>query len=184
MRGPSLRQRLSDAARPMPQDYTGEADIEMRGDTLCCPCGEENTHQIGIRVCFSQYEDSDKVRTAYADRKTTETREEFRTPDVGRRDAVFIHITCEHCDRLSVLRIQQHKGRTLLQWVKNTHPWAPWENPPPPPPEPETPEQRKERLIEAARGHRDGGLFSELDFDSPEEKREAYALLKASEEER
>lgn len=164
----------------------GEADIEMVEETLCCPCGEENTHQVGVRVCFSQTgEDSDKVRTTYSDRKTAEVREEFRTPDVGRRDAVFIHMICEHCDRRSVLRIQQHKGRTMLRWVTNTHPWAPWE---PDLSAPETPDQRTRRLIELARAHRlakqeGDDLFSVLDFESAAEKEEAFALLKTLEDE-
>jgi hypothetical protein len=35
----------------------------------------------------------------------------------GRREALFIEFTCEGCDTTPVLRVMQHKGQTLADWV-------------------------------------------------------------------
>ena len=102
-------------------------------DSLVCPmCKELWLHMESVKVFFDEKgEDGKKIKTAVTRAETAVTRCSGDPDDVGRRDLLVIEFSCEQCHGLSYdeegnevkskipyhkLRLQQHKGVTLVEW--------------------------------------------------------------------
>lgn len=111
-----LRSAVTRSERPMHPNHMVGGKIETDDGALSCPsCKASNLHQVKVVSEFRFDEDGDGIRT-------TVTRDEVNTTGQltdnmkYRRDNLYIHFTCEHCDALPVLAIIQHKGSTLIDW--------------------------------------------------------------------
>jgi len=91
---------------------------------LCCPkCEGTYLHQIAVYAGFRRVEDEMESLTVAVDK--TGVRTQIARLE-GRRDEAEIYFACENCtpeDKWSfpdpelALRIYQHKGETLLEWL-------------------------------------------------------------------
>ena len=91
---------------------------------LCCPkCDSTYLHQIAVFAGFRRVEDEPESITVAVDK--TGVRTQLARLE-GRRDEAVLYFGCEQCtpeDKWTVpnpelaLRIYQHKGETLLEWL-------------------------------------------------------------------
>jgi hypothetical protein len=99
---------------------------------LCPACGGRDLHHQQIRIC-SRVEDADATQVTTVGeigeggsgflagsswaKVTTELKpsKEAANPS-ARRDGLSLAFTCESCLAISVLRLAQHKGVTLVDW--------------------------------------------------------------------
>ena len=106
-------------------------DAELEDNILICPqCGSNNLHQGTVTV-FNRNEDGKHTEVtcvqAHTDTSTVIVTDETTSNPSPRRHGMLIEFECEHCyawgegetipDRL-VLAVYQHKGLTLIEWVK------------------------------------------------------------------
>ena len=103
-------------------------------DSLLCPeCKDPFLHMESVKVYFDEKgEDGVKIKTAVTRAETAVTRCTEKADNIGRRDLVVIEFSCEHCHcddeydeegnkipskiPYHKLRLQQHKGMTLVEW--------------------------------------------------------------------
>lgn len=84
---------------------------------LKCPsCGEEYLHQQEVRAHWRD-EDQDAECHTSAHHKTGVEKVPSKLC-VGRRDWIEIDFECEFCGPTQTLMIQQHKGNTIVEWLK------------------------------------------------------------------
>src|SRR3990167_2114307 len=85
---------------------------------LCCPkCCYNYLHQTWVQVVFRDKEDHDGTIVAVNSKGIIKKR--LKDKEIpGRRDIVFIKFECEGCQKNSILKIQQHKGNTIIEWEK------------------------------------------------------------------
>lgn len=96
-------------------------------DVLLCPgCGEGYLHHWMVEVGFRDEEDGPGTLTTVGvphphQRGLSKVEVVRRSSDdfPGRRDYAALAFWCEHCsaNTVYVLRLMQHKGRTLLKWT-------------------------------------------------------------------
>ena len=107
------------------EEWREYRDPEFDDGMLICPvCGSNYLHQAQVRTIFRFREDGPGLQTIH----TTDNRIETSFLEdkfiFGRRDVIYIYFNCEHCHVTKTgaldyhtLRIEQHKGLTLMQWV-------------------------------------------------------------------
>jgi len=86
---------------------------------LKCPkCSESNLHQERVEALFRDEESGPGTLTVSdrASGMSTVLRVEAKNIDF-RRDAVYIHFTCEHCTSRPILEIRQDRGSTWFTWL-------------------------------------------------------------------
>jgi len=84
---------------------------------LMCPlCGFDHLHQTSSTCYWRPEEDGIAIQTISRKDGIVCTRNVRNAP--GRRDTVCIEMKCEGCWKTSTLIIEQHKGQTLLSWMK------------------------------------------------------------------
>jgi hypothetical protein len=96
-------------------------NITFEMDALKCPsCGGEYLHHQKVTT-YARHEDAEHVLMTTA-HKYTATTEHVENDTSGnpssRRDGIVVTFECEHCGVPSALAIAQHKGSTLVYWVK------------------------------------------------------------------
>lgn len=96
-----------------------QAAVVDDGYLLCLECGGQYLHHGETRVINRVSEDqSGTIATIVVDGMSLKTIEAKDIP--GRRDCVEIDFRCENCSESAfTLRIKQHKGKTLVDWVDN-----------------------------------------------------------------
>jgi hypothetical protein len=98
------------------------------GQTLTCPCcNNDYLHHDAVTV-FSRREDAEFVRKTTVVDNSVATDKEFNDHSgnpSSRRDGLSINFWCETCGQLDangvptrklVLHIAQHKGNTIMRW--------------------------------------------------------------------
>jgi NAD-dependent SIR2 family protein deacetylase len=106
-------------------------EAKLEDHILICPqCGGNNLHQRIVTV-FNRNEDGKHTEVtcvqAHTDTSTVLITDETTSNPSPRRHGMLIDFECEHCyemqegdyvfDKL-VLAIYQHKGLTMVEWVK------------------------------------------------------------------
>ena len=106
-------------------------DARLEDNILLCPqCSSNNLHQGTVTV-FNRQEDGKHTEVtcvqAHTDTSTVVVTDETTSNPSPRRHGMLIEFECEHCysweegetapDRLILARYQ-HKGLTLIEWVK------------------------------------------------------------------
>lgn len=106
-------------------------DAELEDNILLCPqCKSNNLHQGTVTV-FNRDEDGKHTQVTCVqkddDASTVLITDETTSNPSPRRNGMLIEFWCEHCfevqegdeihDKL-VLAVYQHKGLTLIEWVK------------------------------------------------------------------
>jgi hypothetical protein len=107
-----------------------EAIALSADDALCCPCCEEEggLHQDCIEIFNRSGEDAPSTRIVVPNRAAAgdpaggiEISGDAEQNPSSRRQGARIRFWCEFCDLASsgwVLAISQHKGATLIHWVR------------------------------------------------------------------
>jgi len=87
-------------------------------DTLLCPnCGGNFLHQEAVRIMNRDSEDKDGMMVEVGTNSEVSIRR-IKSADIdGRRDVLRIRFSCEGCIGEKILRIMQHKGTTLIEWL-------------------------------------------------------------------
>jgi len=81
------------------------------------PCGSEYLHQKVVKAKWREKEDGPGVEHTTCDRGMSNMM--VSKEDIpGRRDSMDVFFYCEECDKDHVLRLTQHKGMTLKEWVR------------------------------------------------------------------
>jgi len=86
----------------------------------CANCGYEFTHHYKVEVYFRHEEDASYgIKTTVSGREsnTTTGNNQLNSPST-RRDGVRIYLSCENCDKKTLIGIIQHKGQTFLTLSK------------------------------------------------------------------
>jgi hypothetical protein len=106
-------------------------DARLEDNILLCPqCNSNNLHQTIVTV-FNRDEDGKHTEVtcvqAHTDTSTVLITDETTSNPSPRRHGMLIEFWCEHCfteregeyihDKL-ILAMYQHKGLTLIEWVK------------------------------------------------------------------
>jgi hypothetical protein len=98
-------------------------------DSLVCPkCGGDNLHHRTVLTHHRETEDSAGIEVLVSHEGVTGRHIDADSPlFAGRRNDLVIEFTCERCDDptadppvVFLLRIMQHKGRTLVEWMAGT----------------------------------------------------------------
>jgi hypothetical protein len=101
--------------------------IDQSNECLVCPgCGSSHSslHHQDVRI-FDRTggEDSDGVCMNYRGHADMQVRPVGSAAMPGRRHSIEIDLSCEQCGGnetkpFATLRIMQHKGATLMKWVR------------------------------------------------------------------
>ena len=89
-------------------------EIDQDNALLCPNCGSMYLHHEAVQVFKRDREDGPGTVATITDLVLTQRANADVLP--GRRDSLDIVFSCEECPRFPVLRIMQHKGRTLMEW--------------------------------------------------------------------
>lgn len=96
-------------------DTMKSTDTWLQNSVVCAHCNGENTHLRSVET-FSRAEDAQTGTHVVADiyhRSVAVNTDLTRNPS-SRRDAVIVYFECEYCNKLTELRIIQHKGNDFL----------------------------------------------------------------------
>ena len=82
---------------------------------VCAHCKGENTHLRSVET-FSRAEDASTGTHVVADiyQGSVIVDADLSLNPSSRRDAVIVYFECEYCDKLTELRIIQHKGNDYI----------------------------------------------------------------------
>jgi hypothetical protein len=92
------------------------------GAIVCPRCRDINLHHERVRL-WRRPEDGDGDSVLLSAKDPSDEPQRVRRParefKHGRRHLIEIDFRCEHCiDELFTLRMAQHKGQTLIEWVR------------------------------------------------------------------
>jgi hypothetical protein len=99
-------------------------DAQLEDNILLCPrCSSNNMHQGAVTV-FNRAEDAKDVQvtaiTPDSEAVTTTIPNQTTSNPSSRRHGLLIDFECELCHNIGklTLAVYQHKGLTLVEWVK------------------------------------------------------------------
>ena len=88
--------------------------INKDGILLCPDCGFDYLHQVAVEVKFRDNEDGDGTQVICSQKESKITRFKNEDEKRTRRDIIFVYFTCENCDGIKRMVIDQHKGQTII----------------------------------------------------------------------
>lgn len=84
------------------------------GLALCCShCGSEYTHHYAVDVYFRN-EDKNSGVHSFTTRAGTRADSHMTDNPSRRRSGIRVRCSCEQCDGITEIIVEQHKGETLL----------------------------------------------------------------------
>lgn len=91
-------------------------------DVLSCPhCAGEYLHHEEVIVYNRLQEDSERGIAVRTNGINVSQKDTMEGNPSGRRNGVTISFRCETCSSRLLLRVQQHKGQTFMDW--DYEPW-------------------------------------------------------------
>lgn len=94
-----------------------DLSAEGYGSLLTCPaCACDYTHHDDVEV-FERGEDAAGLRVRVSAGAATIDTNMTGNPS-ARRHGLTVSVDCEGCGAVSLLGVEQHKGRTFLRWLQ------------------------------------------------------------------
>ena len=87
--------------------------LDEKGIILCQGCGEDNLHAFGFKY-FHREEDAKKGIMVSANKGVIVINDSMKGCPSSRRGGIIVMFYCEHCEYITEIVIEQHKGNEFF----------------------------------------------------------------------